>query len=158
MDRPKLVTIRPKIQQQNGMDGFIVSLIISKMSCESVQASSEVLKMFSKFQASAIRAVSMGEGHLDKALDIIHRQNDDYINRQPCVNGLASSNNTGKMFGLIFDFSVDKLVKVQDAAMDDTLASPTHPLIDVLNLQKSHRCLQQVVDNANRFQSTYDQS
>ena len=25
MDRPRLVTIRPKIQQQNGMDGFIVS-------------------------------------------------------------------------------------------------------------------------------------
>ena len=39
----------------------------------------------------------MGEGRLDTALDIIHRQNDDYINRQPCVNGLANSNNTGEL-------------------------------------------------------------
>jgi len=59
-------------------------------------------------KASAIRAVSMGEGHLDKALDIIHRQNDDYINRQPCVNGLASSNNTGLTAGVARKPSIEQ--------------------------------------------------
>ena len=104
MDRPKLITIRPKIQQQNGMDGFIVSFSTLRRSIilsfvllflVSFQLLLRNSKSLFPFQASAIRAVSMGEGHLDKALDIIHRQNDDYINRQPCVNGLAHSNNTG---------------------------------------------------------------
>ena len=95
MDRPKLITIRPKIQQQNGMDGFIVSFS-SLMKIYHTQLTLFSSNFLHLFQASAIRAVSMGEGRLDAALDIIHRQNDDYINRQPCVNGLANSNNTGR--------------------------------------------------------------
>ena len=94
MDRPKLITIRPKIQQQNGMDGFIVSFFLLSDEIYHTQFVLFLHYCF-HFQASAIRAVSMGEGRLDTALDIIHRQNDDYINRQPCVNGLAHSNNTG---------------------------------------------------------------
>ena len=47
-------------------------------------------------QASAMRAVTMGEGGLNSAMDNVMRQAEDLVNRQPNINGLTATNHTGQ--------------------------------------------------------------
>ena len=92
--QPKLITIRPKIQQTS-YDGYIVSQgtdIFKSFLWTFPDVNIETLN----FQASAMRAVSMGDS---SPLDLIQKQPDEL--RQPCVNGavngIAGSNHTGNI-------------------------------------------------------------
>ena len=92
--QPKLITIRPKIQQTS-YDGYIVSQvtdIFKSFLWTFPDVNIETLN----FQASAMRAVSMGDS---SPLELIQKQPDEL--RQPCVNGavngIAGSNHTGNI-------------------------------------------------------------
>ena len=58
-------------------------------------------------QASAMRAVTMGDGGLNSAMDNVMRQAEDLVNRQPNINGLTATNHTGQYHGEIYFLSCD---------------------------------------------------
>ena len=44
-----------------------------------------------------MRAVSMGDGSFNNAMDLIHKQSEDLTTRQqPVINGINNSNHTGE--------------------------------------------------------------
>ena len=84
--QPKLITIRPKIQNMSSIDGYIVS------STRPFPSHSHT-KLTVILQASAMRAVSMGDGSFNNAMELIHKQNEDLsMRQQPIING----NHAGK--------------------------------------------------------------
>ena len=94
--QPKLITIRPKIQQTN-YDGYIVSRAEWQLLSPVFLQESEFC---SYFQASAMRAVSMGDGgNFNNPFDQVQKQPEEL--RQPyvngAVNGIAGSNHTGNI-------------------------------------------------------------
>ena len=90
--QPKLITIRPKIQNMSSIDGYIVSLIPPPLT---PQRNSNT-KLTIILQASAMRAVSMGDGSFNNAMELIQKQNEDLsLRQQPIINGV-NSNHAGK--------------------------------------------------------------
>ena len=89
--QPKLITIRPKIQNMSSIDGYIVSSNPSLPTSLYTRHSDTKLTLI--LQASAMRAVSMGDGSFNNAMELIHKQNEDLsMRQQPIING----NHAGK--------------------------------------------------------------
>ena len=100
--QPKLITIRPKIQQTN-YDGYIVSRVTQTLLPVFSESHLDVKFMkCSHFQASAMRAVSMGDGgNFNNPFDQGQRQPEElrqpHVNVNGAANGITGSNHTGNI-------------------------------------------------------------